>query len=39
MTMPEAPIEIGLYDPAWPIRFEEEGRVLWGEQKSGSPFS
>lgn len=25
---PEAPIEIVLYDPAWPIRFEEEAEVL-----------
>jgi GrpB-like predicted nucleotidyltransferase (UPF0157 family) len=28
MTMSEAPVEIVLYDPAWPIRFEEEAEVL-----------
>ena len=25
---PEAPVEIVFYDPAWPIRFEEEAEVL-----------
>jgi GrpB-like predicted nucleotidyltransferase (UPF0157 family) len=28
MTTPEAPVEIVLYDPAWPIRFGEEADVL-----------
>jgi GrpB-like predicted nucleotidyltransferase (UPF0157 family) len=28
MASPEAPVEIVSYDPAWPLRFDEEQRVL-----------